>query len=215
VTNTLGCTYCSLNNDEFFILLTLSTKKFSCWNVWHVFNNFFDKCISISFKYYLFISIPGKGGQKIKTISSETNTKIHFPDANKTAADKHNNVTIRPNSTGNIHNCEEARRILRDATPIVLSFFIDRSVYESKNRDGSLNPTLYVLAGCSQAQVIERIQIIHNTICIVIMTIEFKWLNTNKWFQNYLNPSPRALFSSHVLFILIIVHHFVEFEMQH
>jgi protein bicaudal C len=63
--------------------------------------------------------IIGRGGQNIKRIMDETQTHIHFPDSNRSnPTEKSNQVSL----CGSLEGVEKARALVRDSTPLLLSF---------------------------------------------------------------------------------------------
>lgn len=63
--------------------------------------------------------IIGRGGNNIKRIMDETQTHIHFPDSNRSnPTEKSNQVSL----CGSLEGVEKARSLVRDSTPLLLSF---------------------------------------------------------------------------------------------
>jgi len=63
--------------------------------------------------------IIGRGGNNIKRIMDETQTHIHFPDSNRSnPTEKSNQVSL----CGSLEGVEKARSLVRESTPLLLSF---------------------------------------------------------------------------------------------
>ncbi|XP_050076914.1 protein bicaudal C [Anopheles maculipalpis] len=63
--------------------------------------------------------IIGRGGNNIKRIMEETTTHIHFPDSNRSnPTEKSNQVSM----CGSIEGVERARSLVRNSTPLLISF---------------------------------------------------------------------------------------------
>ncbi|EAA14677.4 AGAP009268-PA, partial [Anopheles gambiae str. PEST] len=63
--------------------------------------------------------IIGRGGNNIKKIMEETATHIHFPDSNRSnPTEKSNQVSM----CGSIEGVERARSLVRNSTPLLISF---------------------------------------------------------------------------------------------
>jgi hypothetical protein len=63
--------------------------------------------------------IIGRGGNNIKRIMDETQTHIHFPDSNRSnPTEKSNQVSL----CGSLEGVEKARALVRESTPLLLSF---------------------------------------------------------------------------------------------
>ncbi|XP_053675629.1 protein bicaudal C [Anopheles nili] len=63
--------------------------------------------------------IIGRGGNNIKRIMEETATHIHFPDSNRSnPSEKSNQVSM----CGSIEGVERARSLVRNSTPLLISF---------------------------------------------------------------------------------------------